>query len=704
MPAQPVHRLAPLLALLAACGGQEPPPARTPDQIVVAAGDRQTAAAGTPLPNAVRFLVSDQQGPLSGVQVTFSLTDATGFVNRRSDTTRADGSVSVTWTVGGTLGDQSLSGTVAGVAPAVAHATVTVGRLALLSPTTPANQVVVVGRAVAAAPTVRASDAFGNPIGGAAVEFSDPAGLATLEGDTQTTDPAGIAGLTTWRIPNLSGVYQVKAVAPATGATATFTAFSAPAATTIAGGNNQAANAGTAVPLAPTVLAVDDSGASLANVTVAFSVQGGGRLVGSGSVKTDATGLAAAPTWILSLVPGPNELKAEVLGTPPILFAATGVMATPAQAAPVSIGQQAGFLGNFPGQMPRIRLTDAGGQPVAGAPVSFVVTAGGGAVARSSAVSDFQGEAALGAWRLGPSEAVQTVEARPDGLPPVVFTANATAPPPSAFHIEVRFIGAQPTAAQKAAFDSAAARWESLVVGDLEDIPFHDDLSFCGGQNIDETVDDLLIFASIESIDGPGGVLGSAYWCWARDDNLLPFIGRMQFDVADVNQLIAAGQFERVVLHEMGHILGIGSIWADQSLLVGAGTGDPYFTGPSGRGAFAAADFTNYAGNTIPVENTGGPGTQDSHWREAILGPELMTGFLNDGDNPLSAVTVASLRDQGYQVNDAAADPYTLGAALRALTAGPPRQLLERPWTGVRRTMDRSGHPRRTFLPNGPRR
>ena len=45
--------------------------------------------------------------------------------------------------------------------------------------------------------------------------------------------------------------------------------------------------------------------------------------------------------------------------------------------------------------------------------------------------------------------------------------------------------------------------------------------------------------------------------------------------------------------------------------------------------------------NKVPVANTGGTGTADAHWREADMGRELMTGFINASSiNPLSAITV----------------------------------------------------------------
>lgn len=693
------RRLLPFLALAAACGGEEPTPVRVPAELRLLSGDAQQGAAGSVLPAPIVFVVSDRQGPLAGIAVHFSLSDSRGLLSRSADTTGADGSVSLRWTVGGTLGEQTLTARVEGVTPAIARATVSVGPVAIMSPTSPVSQIVVAGHAVAAPPAVRVTDAYANPVPGAAIRFVDPTGASELEGDVQSSDAAGGATLGSWRVPRLAGVFQVRAVASATGTATSFTAYSAPAATRSVAGDGQTANAGTAVDVPPAVLAVDDAGAPLASVRVTFSVQaGGGRLLGSGTVETGATGIAEAPTWVLGSSPGENRVAAEILGTAPITFTAAGVAAIPTQAIPNAPVQQAGFFLNFPARIPSVRLTDAGGRPVAGADVSFVLTSGGGSLARSTAVSDYRGEAALGGWRLGPDPS-QSVEARVAGLPPVVFTATASPPPPTAFHIEVRFLGPPPTPSQQDAFTSAAQRWESLILGDLEDVPFSGNLDFCGGQALNETIDDLLIFATVEPIDGPGGVLGAAGWCWARDDNILPFIGEMRFDSDDVAALQAAGQFQTVVLHEMGHVLGVGSVWTFQDLLAGQGGVDPFFIGSSARGAFAAADFTNYPGPAVPVENQGGQGTRDSHWRELILGPELMTGFLDDGPNPLSAVTASSLRDQGYVVNDALSDPYSIAAALRSLSAGPPRPLTEAPWTGIRRTMDRAGRVRRVFFP-----
>jgi hypothetical protein len=84
----------------------------------------------------------------------------------------------------------------------------------------------------------------------------------------------------------------------------------------------------------------------------------------------------------------------------------------------------------------------------------------------------------------------------------------------------------------------------------------------------------------------------------------------------------------------------------------------------------ATAQYNQYFNTSaagVPVENSGGPGTRDSHWRESILTNELMTGYANTGPMPLSRITIGSLQDIGYSVNYAAADPYT--PSLSALTA-----------------------------------
>ena len=85
--------------------------------------------------------------------------------------------------------------------------------------------------------------------------------------------------------------------------------------------------------------------------------------------------------------------------------------------------------------------------------------------------------------------------------------------------------------------------------------------SSCGGGTpaINETVDDLKIYVEIVAIDGVNGVLGSAGPCFLRSGSNLTIVGKMRFDSADITSLESGGNLLPVILHEMGHVLGVGT-------------------------------------------------------------------------------------------------------------------------------------------------
>lgn len=199
-------------------------------------------------------------------------------------------------------------------------------------------------------------------------------------------------------------------------------------------------------------------------------------------------------------------------------------------------------------------------------------------------------------------------------------------------------------------FLDAKARWQQVITGDLPDVDLSTEVPEAG------IVDDLFIEASVIPIDGPGGILGQAGPQFIRTSSQLPVYGIMEFDVADVNDLVAEGQFDEVILHEMAHVIGFGTIWTNLFLL--RGLFFPRFVGSEALAQYRS--LCNPAAFWVPVENNGGPGTARGHWEEDIFVNELMTGFLSPNvPNPLSAITIGSLADLGYQVNLNAADPYS---------------------------------------------
>ncbi|MFQ1700003.1 leishmanolysin-related zinc metalloendopeptidase [Loktanella agnita] len=203
------------------------------------------------------------------------------------------------------------------------------------------------------------------------------------------------------------------------------------------------------------------------------------------------------------------------------------------------------------------------------------------------------------------------------------------------------------SAARRAVFERAAAKWDRVI-----------DSSFDPVDVEGETITGLHIDASIITIDGPEGILGQAGPRILRSDNGLPVKGIMQFDDADIARLEEVGSFEDVILHEMAHVLGFGTLWSRLGLVRGAGTHDPRYIGPAASREYAVLDPDG--GSAVPIANTGGPGTREAHWRELIFGDELLTGFLSGGHRPISRMSIAAFADIGYEVDYSAADPFEL--------------------------------------------
>jgi hypothetical protein len=229
---------------------------------------------------------------------------------------------------------------------------------------------------------------------------------------------------------------------------------------------------------------------------------------------------------------------------------------------------------------------------------------------------------------------------------------------PAGYQIQLRFLDDGLTTNQKAAFTSAAVRWQQIILGDLPDVT--EDFN---GDQVDETIDDLRIDITALEFDGPGGSLGWMGPEYVRASDGLPITGVMEIDSADFAAFEANGTLDAIVFHEMGHVLGFGTLWYERSVAVGIGGPSPRYTGPAALAQYRAI-FGATTASWIPVENTGGQATADNHWPEhgeigTAFGTELMTGSLDSGVNPLSRISIAQFADLGYQgVNLNAAEPY----------------------------------------------
>lgn len=363
--------------------------------------------------------------------------------------------------------------------------------------------------------------------------------------------------------------------------------------------------------------------------------------------------------------------------------AQVAVVQTPAQIQKVSGDGQTGTAGTPLTAPLVIQANDAGANPIPGRSVTFDVTQGDGSIGSANAVTGADGRAST-TYTMGTvSGGAQAVSVSiPTTALSVSFTATATADPTS-FNIGLRYLSTA-TPSQRQAFTDARLRWQNVITADLDDALLQSNPGGCGTGSpaVNQVIDDLMILVRLVEIDGVNGVLGSAGPCFIRGPgDPLTVMGVMQFDIADLEMIEEEGLLGDVILHEMGHVLGYGTLWDLQGLLTGpslppaTGT-DPHFTGAQAIAAFNNAGGLTYSGGAkVPVENTGGEGTADAHWRETVLSNELMTGFIDFGVNPLSRITIASLADQGYTVDLAAADGFSFLTALRAFGHRPKLQL-----------------------------
>ena len=193
----------------------------------------------------------------------------------------------------------------------------------------------------------------------------------------------------------------------------------------ISGYNQQGASG---VPLAqPFVVAVqDENGSALEGVQVTFTVTEGGGTLSAATDTTDANGQAAT-TLTLGSEPGTNTVEATVAGFKPVTFTAVG-QAIPHSLTKISGDDQEGAAGTQLAEPFVVAVLDEDDEVIAGAVVTFSVTAGGGTLSVATATTDANGQAVT-RLTLGSDPGTNTVSATVEGLESVTFTATGQESP-----------------------------------------------------------------------------------------------------------------------------------------------------------------------------------------------------------------------------------------------------------------------------------
>ena len=210
----------------------------------------------------------------------------------------------------------------------------------------------------------------------------------------------------------------------------------------------------------------------------------------------------------------------------------------------------------------------------------------------------------------------------------------------------------------RGAFVQAERFWENRLIGFSGVIP----------RQILGQLQNVRITVTVDGVDGAGGILAFAgpnevftYETPYQNINVAQ-TAAMTFDEDDIDGLLAGGLLDEVVLHEMAHALGFGTLWSDN------GFNNIAFANYDGTYAVRQyrKDNRQPLAQFVPVDQPQGGGS-GGHWDandsfffnpNTFIG-ELMIPFLTDAPY-VSNVTWASFADLGYKVkgiNDKIAAP-----------------------------------------------
>ena len=230
---------------------------------------------------------------------------------------------------------------------------------------------------------------------------------SSVLGGSRTTDSTGRAGVTAWVLGRTAGENALTVTAATLSASVTATAVAGPVSVahtqlTVAAGDTVPAGTTTAI----TLRTYDQyaNPLTVGGLSIAFVLSGGtstGKLTpvldnGDGSYQAKLTGIGAGTALTVgatvdgSALTSPLPTITVVAGAPARLdlAAGDGQEATVGTAVPVA---------------PTVSLSDAMGNPIAGAVVTFEVTGGGGSLSGGTQVTDPAGRAGVRAWTLGPT-------------------------------------------------------------------------------------------------------------------------------------------------------------------------------------------------------------------------------------------------------------------------------------------------------------
>lgn len=259
--------------------------------LIAVRGGGQRAPVGGELDEPLVVRAEDANGnPLDGREVRWTPMAGSGSVDPVTTVTDADGLAQTTWTLGASVGAQTLTARMTGLPDVLFTATAGTGAPASLAITTQPSANARSGVAFGRQPRVQVRDAGGNLVDDIEVTAALSGGSGgTLGGTTTVRAQGGVAAFTDLAIAGTSGSYTLVFTSPgASPATSAAVAIAAGDPATLTIRRQPPATAVSWQPLTtqPIVEVRDDGGNLLDAIEVSASVEGGGSLVGSTSATT----------------------------------------------------------------------------------------------------------------------------------------------------------------------------------------------------------------------------------------------------------------------------------------------------------------------------------------------------------------------------------------------------------------------------------
>ena len=383
--------------------------APVPATITLLAGDGQRAPAGERLAIPLKAqLVSRGGRPMAGVPVRFAATEPTGRFAPDVDTSDADGIVQAIWTLGERPGRQRSSLAVDGdppIATAVAADAEPAADNTRIGTGEPPSG--VAGEALREPVVARVTDSTGVPLSDVPVSWAVEGG-GSIAGDGARTDSAGQVRAR-WTLGPRAGpqraFLQVGASRAVPRAALAATAQAGPAtALTVTRGAVLRGVAGRPLTPALQLRVADRHGNPVPDVRVTLRPSQG--TVAERTAVTDSTGRVTV-LWSLGSAAGAQRLSASADGVGlPLEVVARAVAGTPAKVV-LEGAPATATAGRALPQPVRVLVTDAHGNPAAGASVVFSPKAG--AVTPTRVRTDSAGRAQA-RWVLGVHAGEQVVE------------------------------------------------------------------------------------------------------------------------------------------------------------------------------------------------------------------------------------------------------------------------------------------------------